>query len=136
MSSSYCCSLQCPSAFVDGGEALPSEVVLLTKTDLPHVQAKAEAVLAELVEAAGHRRVLALSAQDGANVPALLRRTAGLLEQLDEREAVRGAEQGPRCRRLGCEAPARGMAAPLFSPPTRPSRRPPEPFLPFFFSQH
>ena len=45
-----------------------TQVVVLTKADLPHVAARAEATLAALREAVPHSRILCISAESGANL--------------------------------------------------------------------
>eukprot|EP00908_Phaeocystis_cordata_P022128 Transcript_4549.p1 GENE.Transcript_4549~~Transcript_4549.p1 ORF type:complete len:412 (-),score=126.04 Transcript_4549:19-1254(-) len=67
------------------------QVVVLTKADLPHVAAKAEETLAALRAVVPHKRILCISAQDGANLKMLVQRTRALLDQMDSKEAAQGA---------------------------------------------
>lgn len=59
------------------------QVILLTKTDLPHVAETVDEKLAALKAAVKHGRVLSLSSHGGSNVRKLLKRTRSLLDQLD-----------------------------------------------------
>ena len=65
-----------------------SQVVVVTKTDLPEVEADAEAKLAALRNAVPHGRILSISAQSGDNLATLLKRTRALLDKLDERASA------------------------------------------------
>jgi GTP-binding protein len=67
--------------------AATPQVVILTKTDLPHVAASASEKLAALKAASRHSRVLSVSSHEGRNLQTLLKRTRGLLDQLDEQQA-------------------------------------------------
>jgi GTPase len=63
------------------------QVVLLTKTDLPHVAEGLRTKLRALKAAVPHSRVMSLSSHQGTNLRKLLRRTRGLLDELDGRDA-------------------------------------------------
>ena len=67
------------------------QVVVLTKADLPHVAAKAEETLAALRAVVPHKRILCITAQDGATLKMLVQRTRALLDQMDSKEAAQGA---------------------------------------------
>jgi len=65
-----------------------TQVVVLTKTDLPHVAARADETLAALQAATPHKRLLCISARSGDTLPELVRRTRALLDALDDRAAA------------------------------------------------
>lgn len=62
-----------------------TQVVVLTKADLPHVAARADETLAALRAATPHKRLLCISARSGDNLRELVRRTRLLLDKLDDR---------------------------------------------------
>ena len=66
--------------------AATPQVVLLTKTDLPHVADSVDAKVSALQAAVKHKRVLSISSHDGQNLAVLLQRTLKLLGQMDQRE--------------------------------------------------
>lgn len=79
-------------------------MVVLTKTDLPHVEGHAEVTLAKLKAASGHGRVIAISSAGRRNLKSLLSRTSSLLEQVERREAKPGRAQAGQPRQEEYEA--------------------------------
>ena len=69
----------------DAELARKPQVVLLTKADLPEVEPEVEARLESLRAVVPHGRLLVISAESGLGLPALVRRTRGLLDQLQDR---------------------------------------------------
>ena len=65
--------------------AQTTQVVVLTKADLPHVAARAEETLAALREAVPHQRILCISAESGTNLTPLVQRTRSLLDSMDRK---------------------------------------------------
>jgi GTP-binding protein len=72
------------------------QVVVLTKTDLPHVAEHAEQTVRLLKEASGHGRVIAISSVAQRNLKTLLSRTSSILEQLGPPDAQAEAEAEAR----------------------------------------
>ena len=73
--------------------ARTTQVVVLTKADLPHVAARAEATLAALRQVVAHRRIICISAESGVNLPVLVQRTRALLDALDTKVGAAAAER-------------------------------------------
>jgi len=68
--------------------AATPQAVVLTKADLPHVADGLDLKLGALAAAAGHGRVMAVSAADGSNVRELLVRTRAMLDREQRRQAA------------------------------------------------
>ena len=68
------------------------QVVVLTKTDLPHVAARAPESLAALKKAAKHGRVISASSHESKNIKKLLQRTRKLLDQMDAKKTNGGGD--------------------------------------------
>ena len=62
------------------------QVVVLTKTDLPHVASTADVTMRRLKEACGHGRAIAISSHSQSNLKELLARTNNLLQRVAARD--------------------------------------------------
>ena len=68
-----------------------TQVVVLTKADLPHVAADLDERIAALHAAVPHARTLCISSRSGLNVRLLLRRVRALLTAIDGQRERGGA---------------------------------------------